>query len=105
MAIPVVENQRLDLRKVLEHFEKDVLKVKESFGDTYICVKRDALVKIVQFLKEDPDLEYTYFSECLGVDYSQWQHERDFEERFEVVYNLKSIKHASRIFIKVGVND
>ena len=56
-------------------------------------------------LKDDPELDYCYIAECLGVDYSAWSHERDFKERFEVVYNLFSLKHNSRIFLKVGVDD
>ena len=39
------------------------------------------------------------------MDYSRWPHERDLEERFEVVYNLMSLKDFTRIFVKVGVND
>jgi NADH-quinone oxidoreductase subunit C len=105
MGIPIIENQRLDIKKVLEQFLGKVLKVKESFGDTHLCIKRESLPEIMQFLKEDPELEYTYFSECLGVDYSKWNHDRDFEERFEVIYNLKSLKHCSRLFVKVGVDE
>lgn len=105
MAISMIENQRLDVKKVLDEFPEDILKVKETFGDTHLCVKKESLPEIMRFLKEHPELQYTYFSECLGVDYSQWQHERDFIERFEVIYNLKSLKNSSRLFIKIGVDD
>ena len=39
------------------------------------------------------------------MDYSAWKHERDLSQRFEVVYNLYSTKHYSRLFVKLGVND
>ena len=105
MAYPMVGSERLEAVKVRERFPNDLLKVKEYRGETYLCVTREALPAIISFLKDDADLQYDYFSECLGVDYSTWTHERDLAERFEVVYNLMSLKHSSRIFVKVGVND
>ncbi|HZH99129.1 MAG TPA: NADH-quinone oxidoreductase subunit C, partial [Fimbriimonadaceae bacterium] len=102
MASPAVGGERLEVVRVRERFEDALLKVKESRGDTFLCVKRESLPEVVQFLKEDPELDYGYFSECLGADYSRWPHERDLPERFEVIYNLMSLKHMSRIFLKVG---
>lgn len=105
MAYPMVGSERLEAVKVRERFPNDLLKVKEYRGETYLCVTREALPAIISFLKDDADLQYDYFSECLGVDYSTWTHERDLAERFEVVYNLMSLKHSSRLFVKVGVDD
>ncbi len=105
MAYPMVGSERLEAVKVRERFPNDLLKVKEYRGESYLCVTREALPAIISFLKHDADLQYDYFSECLGVDYSTWTHERDLAERFVVVYNLMSLKHSSRIFVKVGVND
>lgn len=105
MGAPMVGDERMEVVKVRERFPDALLKVKESCGETYLCVRRESLVDLVRFLKEDPELSYDYFCECLGADYSKWKHERDFPERFEVIYNLMSLKHASRIFVKVGVDD
>ena len=74
-------------------------------GDLYYIVDREQIVSIVTALKEDPDLQFDYFVECLGVDYSTWAHPRDLTERFEVVYNLYSTKTLSRVFLKLGVDD
>lgn len=105
MGSPMVGNERLEAVKVREKFGDALLKVKEYRGDTFLCVKRESIVDVLTFLKNDPDLEYTYFSECLGVDYSTWTHERDLPNRFEVVYNIMSLKYNSRLFVKVGVDD
>lgn len=105
MPNPMVGHERLEAVKVRERYPDDLVKVKEFRGETYLCVRREALPRVIELLKDDPDLQYEYFSECLGVDYSAWNHERDFAERFEVVYNLMSLKHSSRIFVKVGVDD
>ena len=88
---------------IAESFPNAVLKVKESGGNPYVCIPRELLVPVMQFLRDTQN--YKYFSECLGVDYSQWEHERDFEERFEVVYNLMSVETGRRLFVKIGVND
>ena len=83
-------------------------KVIKSFmnkGSLYLCVAKEDLIESLKTLKESSDLQYTFFSECLGVDYSQWTHERDLDGRFEVVYNLVSIKLNRRIFVKTSVND
>lgn len=105
MANPMVGTERLEAVKVRERFGAEQLKVKEFRGETFLCVTRASLRDVISLLKDDPDLSYDYFSECLGVDYSEWTDERDLPERFEVVYNLMSLKHSSRIFVKVGVED
>lgn len=105
MAVPMVEGERLEAKRLREAMPGALLKVKEFLGETFLCVQRDKVVEVLRFLKEDPELLYGYFSECVGVDYSTWPHERDLEGRFEVVYNLMSLKHNSRIFVKVAVDD
>ncbi|MBI1757393.1 MAG: NADH-quinone oxidoreductase subunit C [Fimbriimonas ginsengisoli] len=105
MATPMAGTERLEAAKLRVAMPDALIKVKEFRGDTFLCVKRERIVEVVRFLKEDPDLQYDYFSECLGADYSKWDHERDLPGRFEVIYNLMSLRHASRIFVKIGVDD
>jgi len=97
---------------VVEPVEPEVAvldgKIVKSFinkGELYLCVKKEDLLKTLQVLKDSSDLQYTFFSECVGVDYSTWPHARDLDGRFEVVYNLLSIKLNKRIFVKTSVND
>lgn len=105
MPNPMVENERLEVVRIRERLPQAFIKAKEFRGETYICVKREFIRDVIAMLKNHIDLHYDYFSECVGVDYSRWEHERDLPERFEVVYNLMSTKHYSRIFVKVGVDD
>src|SRR6478736_1328532 len=88
MANPMVETERMEVVKVREKLPQTFLKAKEFREETFICVKREMIRDVIALLKDDPDLQYDYFSECVGV-----------------VYNLMSLKHSSRIFVKVGVND
>jgi len=105
MPNPMVAHERMEVVRVREKLPKAFIKSKEFRGETYICVKREFIRDVIALLKNDADLQYDYFSECVGADYSRWDHERDLEERFEVIYNLMSTKHYSRIFVKVGAND
>jgi NADH-quinone oxidoreductase subunit C len=75
---------------------------KEHFGEHYLFVQREKLITALGVLKDEG---YDYFSECVAVDYSKWEHSRDLTGRFEVVYNLLSTKTFKRIFVKVGVDD
>jgi len=105
MAYPMLENERLELALLREALPEAVLGSKEYRGETYIFVKREAIVDAVKFLKDSEELGYDYFVEAVGVDYSAWTEPRDLEGRFEVVYNLYSTKHYALLFLKVGVDD
>lgn len=105
MPSPMSGTERLETVALREAMPDALLKVKEFRDETFLCVRRESIRDVIKFLKENPELDYGYFAECVGVDYSTWPHERDLEGRFEVVYNLMSLRHNSRIFVKVAVDD
>jgi len=87
-----------------------ILDVNEFRGDTRITVQRELIADICKLLRDDPTLQYNFFSECLGVDYL----DKFDTHRFEVVYNLYSLPYTRqgvaygsnrRIFLKVRVPD
>ncbi|RYG25905.1 NADH-quinone oxidoreductase subunit C [bacterium] len=82
-----------------------LLKSKVELGSLYLCVARERILDALTLLRDHEELGYTLWSECTGVDYSAWGHSRDFEERFEVVYNIYSPGRGERILVKVGVDD
>lgn len=100
---------RADVAALQAQFGASIKFVKESCGDTFVSVSLDSLVPVLEFLKGHAEFPYDYFSECVGVDYSTWGHDRDWPEgepkRFEVVYNLMSSRTYDRLFLKVTVND
>jgi NADH-quinone oxidoreductase subunit C len=104
LSVPVIGDERLEVVRIRELFPNAILKTKKFRDDVWICLRKESLVDIATFLRDDPDLRYEFFSECTCCDYSQWEHERDLNERFEIIYNLFSLKHFSRIFLKVGVD-
>ena len=81
---------RQTIDSLTEKFETAIVDVYQSTGDTFILVSAEQLLPIANFLKEE--LDYTFLSDVFGIDrYTS-------DDRFEVVYNLISLKNRARIF-------
>ncbi len=74
----------------------DIVKHEIALGELMVSVKRDSLARALEFLREDKECLFAQLMDICGVDYP----ERG--ERFEVVYNLLSLKHNRRIRVKVN---
>ena len=66
-----------------------------SHGELSVIVMRDRIVDAMQVLRNDPALAMTQLIDICGVDYPERA------ERFEVVYHVLSLRHNSRLRIKV----
>jgi NADH-quinone oxidoreductase subunit C len=64
-----------------------------------VTVKRDTIVPVLTFLRDDPALRFAVLVDIAGVDYP------DRTERFEVVYNLLSLKHNKRVRVKLTTDE
>ncbi len=106
MPNPVsAEGERLEAALLRESFSGAGLKFIEKLGDLFVCVPRDRLLEVAEFLRDDDALAYKYISDITCADYSRWTKPRDLQGRFEVIYNLYSPKYFSRLFLKVGLDD
>jgi NADH-quinone oxidoreductase subunit C len=76
-----------------------VLGVEITHGQLILRVKRDDIVRIMTFLRDDPQCLFKVMVDLCGVDYP------DRPERFEVVYNLLSLKLNQRIRVKVTADE
>ena len=111
----LIPAERIEVTKIRERFPDAIMEVNEFRGDTRITVRREQIVEILRFLRDEPELEFNFFSECLGVDYLDPNDEKyilEKDHRFEVVYNLYSLPdnrtgkgRNERIFIKVPVQE
>jgi NADH-quinone oxidoreductase subunit C len=70
-----------------------------SHGQLIVRVEREAVVRVMTFLRDDPACRFGMMIDLCGVDYP------DRPERFEVVYNLLSLKHNHRVRIKVFTDE
>lgn len=68
-------------------------------GELMVWTTRDQVVRLMKFLRDDSNCLFKLLADVCGVDYP------DEEERFEVVYNLLSIKHNQRIRVKLTTDE
>jgi NADH-quinone oxidoreductase subunit C len=81
------------LEDLKQKFSDNILDMTAQFGDDIILIKREALLDITHFLKEDP-YNFTMLLDLTCVDYS------GEKERFEMVYHLFSLSYKLRLRFK-----
>ena len=88
------------LRDLGEHIAgqlpSDVLDVDVAYGELTVRTGAPSIVKLLTFLRDDSHCLFKLLIDVCGVDYP----ERD--QRFEVVYNLLSLKQNHRIRVKLS---
>ncbi len=80
-------------------FPQDVTEIRIAHGELMAMVKREAIVRVLTFLRDDPTCLFQQLVDICGVDYP------DRTERFDVVYNLLSLRHNRRIRLKVMTDE
>lgn len=71
-----------------------------SFAEqSWAVLGKDSVADICRYMKDDADLKMDYLIDITAVDYMPR------EPRFEVVYQLHSIKHGHRLRLKVPLAD
>jgi NADH-quinone oxidoreductase subunit C len=86
--------------KVKEKFPEQVVDVAEFRDQVSVIVKRDQIVSILKYLHDDPLLSLDHLQDLTAVDYLKKK-----DVRFEVVYNLYSIKYRHQIRIRAQVSE
>jgi NADH-quinone oxidoreductase subunit C len=66
-------------------------------GELMVEVEAEHIVRVLSFLRDDPQCLFKLLVDLCGVDYPERR------DRFEVVYNLLSLRHNQRIRVKVGL--
>ena len=84
--------------KIKEKFADQVVEVVEFRDQVSVIVKRDQILSILKFLHDDPLLSLDHLQDLTAVDYIKKK-----EIRFEVVYNLYSIRHRHKIRLRAQV--
>ena len=64
-----------------------------------ICIPPSGVIPVISFLKYHTAAEYTMVADITAVDYPTK------ENRFEIVYNLLSVRHNSRIRVKAYADE
>ena len=87
------------VERLKEKFSAEIIDVSDFRDQVAVSVKPGQIIDICRYLHDDPELYMDYLVDLCGVDYP------DRKYRFEVVYNLFSIKHSHRIMIKALIKE
>lgn len=91
------ERKSIVLQKLIGRFGHNIVSTHSDFGDDTALVRRERILEICTFLRDDPDLLFDLAVDLTGVDYL------GEEPRFEVVYHLYSLAKKHRVRIKARV--
>lgn len=92
MALELNEYLQKTVDDLSEKFTDALINVYQSSGDTFIHIAPEANVEVCQYLRDEH--HFIYLSDVFGTD------RFTSEDRFEVVYNLVSLRDQQRLFVK-----
>ncbi len=87
------------LSKVSARLPSSIELVNEYRGELTLVIRKHDLVAVCTLLKEEPDLSFDSLRDVCAADYYRP------DDRFEVVYNLYSLKKNFRLRLKVRVDE
>ncbi|HUN66828.1 MAG TPA: NADH-quinone oxidoreductase subunit C [Bacteroidota bacterium] len=68
-------------------------------GETTVVAAKTCIADLARFLRDDPACQFNSLRDVCGADYYRPG------ERYEVVYNLYSLPHKTRLRVKVRVGE
>jgi NADH-quinone oxidoreductase subunit C len=87
------------LRLLSENFPDAVLDTLLPQGDATAVIRPESLTKVIDFLKNDPRLQFNILIDITAVDYAERK------PRFNVVYHFLSLPFNRRLRLKVPVEN
>lgn len=97
MSLNLSESLQPVIDGLSKDFTEKVIDVYQSSGDTYVRVEADSILEICTYLKETH--HFTYLTDIFGIDrYTS-------DERFEICYNIVSLREGSRLFVKARLEE
>ena len=89
-----------DLQDVIRlQIGEEIIHSDLDHGELTILVKRNAILKVLIFLRDDTGCLFKQLIDICGVDYPERS------ERFDIIYHLLSLKHNFRIRVKVTTDE
>lgn len=85
------------LDKVTAQFGEISHSLNEPWGPMSIRIPVDKNIEVIQFLRDDEELQFTFLTDLCGVHYP------DRKEKFDVVYHLHNWVNNIRLRIKCSV--
>ena len=86
-------------QKLKENFSDIEFEISDYRDELTIKLDKKRIVDVCKFLKEDPDLQFSYCSDVTAVDWAKRKN------RFTLVYNIYSLKNNFRLRLKSDVDE
>ena len=93
-----MSEEHVAVQKLKEAFPEAAQEVVTFRGETTVVVPKEDLLPVGRFLRDEPDLAFDFLSLVCAVDYLPR------EPRFEMVYQLYSIKYRHRLRVKTRLH-
>jgi NADH-quinone oxidoreductase subunit C len=84
-------------QRLQTQFPNHFMQAREALGELTVWIRREGVVEVCRFLRDDPEMDFDHLTDICSVDYPE------DEERFEVIYHFYSIRKQSRIRLKARV--
>lgn len=97
MELELSEKLQVVIDALTDQFSDSIISVYQSSGDTFVHIEADANVEICSYLKQEHN--FIYLTDVFGSD------RFTSENRFEVYYNLVSLKDQIRLFLKLQLEE
>ncbi len=88
------------LDRIVAKFPDEIIDHHAQHGDETVLVRRDRLMEVMTFLRDDELTCFEMLTDLTAVDYLGVQ-----EPRFQVVYHLLSLSKNQRLRVKVPVGE
>ena len=75
------------------------IEIDVAYGELMLRAEPAALIKLLTFLRDDQNCQFKQLIDVTAVDFPER------EARFEVVYNLLSLRHNQRIRVKLATDE
>ena len=99
----IEKNMDFDLQELSRYIEnaqsEGIISSEILSNELVITIKKDALLRVLTFLRDDQNCLQKQLVDICGVDYPNNQ------ERFCIVYNLLSLVHNQRLRLKLWTNE
>ncbi len=93
-----VFDREAELNDLAEHIsasiEEETFGVTVAHGEATVTARPDAIVRVLSFLRDDPECRFIQLIDICGVDYPERA------RRFDVVYHLLSLHNNVRVRVK-----
>ena len=109
-AYPDLAEETPAVKRLREKFPQDVLAFRGYRGDACVLLRKDDIRAVLQFLRDDPGLNFDLLRDLFGMDdLKTLERQKEFADvglpnvRFEVIYHLYSLRHRHDLRLRVGI--